>query len=174
MIPRWTAQGRASRLSGPHRRLPAEVPMTSSIEGDYFEACTCAVSCPCIFLSPATQETWDLLFAWHISHGAFDGVALDGVNVVMAVRSPQQMTVGSITEAEVAEIVGMNGDHPAVISSPLLGAVTPHGDRLAPAVGVLLLVAAATTVIHPSWLVPGANGHAAGHVGGHMSGHLAR
>ena len=162
--------------------------MGFTVEGDYFEACTCAVSCPCIFLSPATQETCDLLFAWHITGGAKDGVDLSGLNVAMAARSPQQMTdgnwtvklylderaapeqadalaaifsgqagghlanvapligtvagveaapitfeksattrklaIGSVGEAEVSEIVGMDGESPAVISNPLLGAVT--------------------------------------------------
>lgn len=161
--------------------------MGFSVEGDYFEACTCAVSCPCIFLSPATGDTCDLLFAWHIDEGAKDGVTLDGLNVMLAVRSPKQMTdggwtaalyldqrasdeqsaalgaifsgqagghlanvapligsvagvwpapisfersgtarrlaVGDVAEAEVAEIVGMDGTNPAVITNPLLGAI---------------------------------------------------
>lgn len=161
--------------------------MSFAVHGDYFEACTCAVSCPCIFLSPATEDTCDLLFAWHIVAGALDGTDLADLNVVLAVRSPKQMTdggwkaalylddratdaqtgalaaifsgqagghlanvapligevtgvesvpiaferdgttrrvtVGSVGTAEVAEIVGMDGAGPAVITNPLLGAI---------------------------------------------------
>jgi hypothetical protein len=157
------------------------------VRGDYFEACTCAVSCPCIFLSPATEEGCDLLFAWHVDEGTKDGVTLDGLNVALAVRSARQMSdggwtaalylddrsterqagalgvifsgqagghlanvapligtvagiwpapisferagpvrrlrVGDLAAAEVAEIVGMDGVSPSLISNPLLGAI---------------------------------------------------
>lgn len=39
--------------------------MSFRVEGDYFEACSCSVSCPCIFLSPATTDDCDLFFAWN-------------------------------------------------------------------------------------------------------------
>ena len=65
------------------------------IAGDYFEACTCEASCPCIMLSPATEDTCDLVLAWHIRRGAKDGVDLVGVSAVMAVRSPKLMTDGA-------------------------------------------------------------------------------
>jgi hypothetical protein len=161
--------------------------MSFNVEGDYFEACTCSVSCPCVFLSPATEETCDLLFAWHITDGSMDDVPLGDLNVVMAVRSPQQMSdggwiaslflddraderqaealgaifsgaagghlanvapligtvsgvspasitferdgktrrlsVGDLASAEVAEIVGMDGETAPEIVNPLLGAV---------------------------------------------------
>ncbi len=73
--------------------------MAYELEGDYFEACTCRASCPCIMLSPATEDTCDLVLAWHIAEGRKDEVALDGLNVVMAVRSPKQMTDGGWTVA---------------------------------------------------------------------------
>jgi hypothetical protein len=69
------------------------------VEGDYFEACTCRASCPCIMLSPATEETCDLVLAWHITRGTADGVELGGLNAVMAVRTPRQMTDGDWTAA---------------------------------------------------------------------------
>ena len=65
------------------------------IAGDYFEACTCEASCPCIMLSPATEDTCDLVLAWHIRRGAKDGIDLGGVSAVMAVRSPKLMTDGA-------------------------------------------------------------------------------
>jgi len=65
------------------------------IEGDYFEACTCEASCPCIMLSPATEDTCDLVLAWHIRRGETEGVDLGGLDAVMAVRSPKVMTEGA-------------------------------------------------------------------------------
>ncbi|HYR61893.1 MAG TPA: DUF1326 domain-containing protein [Actinomycetota bacterium] len=69
--------------------------MSFKVEGDYFEACTCRASCPCIMLSPATEDTCDLVLAWHITEGQKDGVDLGGLNTVMAIRSPKQMTDGN-------------------------------------------------------------------------------
>lgn len=162
--------------------------MSFHIEGDYFESCTCRVSCPCIFLAPATEEACDVLFAWRIGRGQMDGVDLAGLTVAMAVHSPRNMTeggwkaalylderadprqaealgaifsgqagghlanlapligtvtgvhsapirfesrggrrsvaVGDVLEMDVEELKGMDGMGPAVISNPLLGAVT--------------------------------------------------
>ncbi len=69
--------------------------MAYRIEGDYFEACTCEASCPCIMLSPATEDTCDLVLAWQVGRGAKDGVDLAGLSAVMAVRSPKLMTDGA-------------------------------------------------------------------------------
>ncbi len=68
--------------------------MSYKVEGDYFESCTCTVSCPCIFLAPATEEACDVLFAWHVKGGEMDGVNLDDLNVVLAAHSPRNMTEG--------------------------------------------------------------------------------
>jgi hypothetical protein len=112
-------------------------PMAYELEGDYFEACTCRASCPCIMLSPATEDTCDLVLAWHVQSGHRDGLTLDGLNVVMAVRSPKQMTDGNWTvalylderadaaqaEALQAIFTGQAGGHLAAVA-PLVGTVT--------------------------------------------------
>jgi hypothetical protein len=162
--------------------------MSFHVDGDYFESCTCQVSCPCIFLAPATEDACDVLFAWHIGSGEMDGVRLDDLNVAMAVHTPKRMTeggwkaalylderadpdqakalgaifsgqagghlanvapligtvtgvhsapirfdregghrrvrVGDVLDMDVEELKGMDGVSPAVISNPLLGAVT--------------------------------------------------
>ena len=64
------------------------------VEGDYFEACNCDVSCNCIYLGPATKESCEAFLAWHIRRGENDGVDLAGLNVALAVRSSKQMTEG--------------------------------------------------------------------------------
>jgi hypothetical protein len=162
--------------------------MSFHVSGDYFESCTCRVSCPCIFLAPATEDACDVFFAWHIERGAMDDVSLDDLNVALAVHSPKLMTeggwtaalylderagpdqaralgaifsgqagghlanvaaligtvsgvhtarvtferdgarrsvsVGDVLDMNVEELKGMDGTGPAVISNPMLGAVT--------------------------------------------------
>ncbi len=69
--------------------------MGFSVKGDYFETCSCDVSCPCIWLRPATQDACDVLLAWHVTEGQKDGVDVSGLNAVMAVHTPKQMTDGN-------------------------------------------------------------------------------
>ncbi len=73
--------------------------MSYRVEGQYFEACNCTVSCPCVFLAPATEDACDVFLAWHIDRGAMDDVTLDGLNAALAVHSPKQMTDGNWTLA---------------------------------------------------------------------------
>jgi len=110
--------------------------VTFSVKGDYFEACTCDVSCPCVWLGPATQDKCDLLLAWHVTEGDKDGVDLSGLNAVMAVRTAKQMTDGGWkvalylddrasaeqSEALGAVFSGAAGGHLAAVG-PLIGEV---------------------------------------------------
>ena len=68
--------------------------MSFVVEGDYFEVCNCDVSCNCVWLGSATQDHCDVMLAWHVTGGSKDGVDLSGLNAVMAVHSPKQMTDG--------------------------------------------------------------------------------
>lgn len=65
------------------------------VEGAYFEACSCAVSCPCVFLAPATEDACDVFLAWRIDRGEKDGLDLSGLNAALAVHTPKQMTDGN-------------------------------------------------------------------------------
>lgn len=65
--------------------------MNWNVKGQYFEACNCEAACPCVFLSPPTEDECTLLVGWHIDKGEFDGTRLDGLNVAMAVLSPGHM-----------------------------------------------------------------------------------
>lgn len=62
-----------------------------SLTGTYFEACNCDAACPCLFLSPPTTGECTLLVGWHIDKGSYGNVALDGLNVALAVYSPGHM-----------------------------------------------------------------------------------
>ena len=162
--------------------------MAFSVEGKYFEACSCEVSCPCIWLGPATEDNCDVFFAWHITKGQKDDVDLAGLNAALAVHTLKRMTdgnwrvalylddkaspsqaealgaifsgqagghlgnlaplisevagvtsvpisfedlggqravqVGDVLTMRVEQLVGMDGENPAVITNPLLGAIT--------------------------------------------------
>jgi len=65
--------------------------MTWELKGQYFEACNCEAACPCVFLSPPTEDDCTVLVGWHIDEGQFDGTNLDGLNVALAVLSPGHM-----------------------------------------------------------------------------------
>ena len=93
---RWTAAkaGAESLWLAPALRVLTG-DMGFTIEGDYVEACNCEVSCPCVFLAPATEDTCHLFIAWRINRGEKDGVDLSGLNTVLAVHAPRQMTDGN-------------------------------------------------------------------------------
>jgi len=61
------------------------------LTGTYFEACTCDVACPCVFLSAPTQGDCTALIGWHIEAGNFANANLDGLNVALAVYSSGHM-----------------------------------------------------------------------------------
>lgn len=106
------------------------------VKGDYFETCNCDVSCPCIWLGPATQDECDVLFAWHVAEGHKDGLDVSGLNAVMAVKTQKLMTDGNWkvalylderatpeqSEAMGAVFSGGAGGHLAALG-PLIGEV---------------------------------------------------
>lgn len=65
--------------------------MSWKLDGQYFEACNCEAACPCVFLSPPTEDDCTVLVGWHIDEGEFEGTSLDGLNVALAVFSPGHM-----------------------------------------------------------------------------------
>lgn len=65
--------------------------MSWDLKGKYFESCNCEAACPCVFLSPPTEDECTVLVGWHIESGEFEGTNLDGLNVAMAVVSPGHM-----------------------------------------------------------------------------------
>lgn len=62
--------------------------MSYVIEGDYFEACNCSITCRCIFGTHWDGDACDGFFAWHIDRGHKDALDLSGLNVAMARHRP--------------------------------------------------------------------------------------
>jgi hypothetical protein len=52
------------------------------LEGDWFDVCKCDIPCPCEFAQAPTNGSCDGILAWHVRKGTYDGVALDGLNVI--------------------------------------------------------------------------------------------
>jgi len=110
--------------------------MSFRVAGDYFESCTCDVSCNCIFLGEATQDHCDVVIGWHITDGQRDQLDLRGLNAAMVIRSPKRMLDGNWqvavylderatekqTEALGAIFSGQAGGHLAALG-PLIGKV---------------------------------------------------
>lgn len=69
--------------------------------GDYFENCNCSVVCPCLvsrsapLTSRPTEGVCDLALIFHIDRGRYGEVALDGLNVALAVHWPGPMVEGN-------------------------------------------------------------------------------
>jgi hypothetical protein len=65
-----------------------------TLVGDYFETCSCNVTCPCL-ISPAppltsrpTQGECHAAFFFHIDKGSYGDLKLDGLNAVVVASSP--------------------------------------------------------------------------------------
>src|SRR5262245_61768415 len=69
--------------------------------GDYFESCNCRVVCPCIvsrappLTAQPTEGVCNLALIFHIDKGSYGDVALDGLNVALAVHAPGPMGEGN-------------------------------------------------------------------------------
>jgi len=72
------------------------------LTGEYFENCNCSVVCPCLVSTNApltarpTEGTCDVVLAFHIDRGSYDGTSLDGLNIALAVHSPGPMADGNL------------------------------------------------------------------------------
>src|SRR5918998_3739676 len=72
--------------------------MAWRLEGSYSENCTCDVVCPCAasaFAAPATYDRCNAVLAFHIDSGEVDNTDVSGLNVVVVVDTPQQMSEGN-------------------------------------------------------------------------------
>ena len=66
------------------------------LTGDYFENCNCTVVCPCLVSKAApltarpTEGVCDVPLIFHIESGKYGNTSLDGLNVVVAVHTPDK------------------------------------------------------------------------------------
>jgi hypothetical protein len=68
------------------------------VSGDYFETCSCDYLCPCVYTNLEAQPakgSCTAALAFHIDEGRYGDVVLDGLNFVIAARSPGRMIEGN-------------------------------------------------------------------------------
>ena len=46
--------------------------MSWNLKGQYFKARNCEAACPCVFLSPPTEDDCAVPVGWHIKEGQFE------------------------------------------------------------------------------------------------------
>jgi hypothetical protein len=107
------------------------MPEKWSLAGTYLETCNCEVGCPCVFMSAPTTGDCTVLVGWHVDKGSYGDVALNGLNVALAVHSPGNMVTTKwqaavyfdekASEAQKNALTqiftGQAGGHPAVLVS---------------------------------------------------------
>jgi hypothetical protein len=67
------------------------VPEKWSLAGTFVEACNCDVACSCFYGSAPTTGECEAFIGWHVDKGNYADVALDGLNVALAVHTPGHM-----------------------------------------------------------------------------------
>ena len=62
------------------------------VSGRYWESCSCAPSCPCIFTSDPTEGHCKASIVWHVDEGTSGGIDVSGTSVVVTLVSDGHMT----------------------------------------------------------------------------------
>jgi len=71
--------------------------MSWSLEGSYFESCSCNVVCPCTasLAFGATNDYCRVVLVFHVADGDVEGTAVDDLTVATVIDSPKVMTDGN-------------------------------------------------------------------------------
>ncbi len=72
------------------------------VVGDWFDVCKCTIPCPCTFAQPPTFGDCDGVLAYHIRHGQYGAVHLDGLNLLGLAQF-----VGNIWAGETKAVLGL-------------------------------------------------------------------
>lgn len=64
-----------------------------AVKGRYYETCACMVSCPCASNLKPTEAHCDAAMVFHVERGSVGATALDGLNIVGVIRSPEGAVV---------------------------------------------------------------------------------
>lgn len=121
--------------------------MVWSLQGTYFENCSCDTVCPCTWSGLTAHATHDrclAMLAFHIDRGDVDGVDVSGLSFALVIDSPPVMAdggwkVGVVLDASATEeqagalgrVVGGELGGPPAMLGPLVGEIA--GIERAPA-----------------------------------------
>ena len=73
----------------------AEIP-SWHITGDWFDNCSCAVACPCTFAQAPDNGFCESVLFWHIGHGHYGDLNLDGLSFVRVGRWEGELWAGRV------------------------------------------------------------------------------
>lgn len=116
--------------------------MTWSLQGTFFENCSCDAICPCTWSNLAHRATRDycrFALAFHVESGNVDGVDMSGRTFVLIGDTPPQMDEGNwrlgvfVDDAATEEHVGKLGQ---VLSGELGGPPAALGPLLGEFLGI--------------------------------------
>lgn len=68
---------------------------TWNLRGDVLVACNCDWGCPCNFNAPPTKGKCEGGWTWHVAHGRYADVTLDGLNFSVYVNWPGAIHEGN-------------------------------------------------------------------------------
>jgi len=111
--------------------------MAWQISGQYMETCNCTFLCPCITSNLAARPTegdCKAALALHIAKGSKDGIALDGVNFILMLKSQGPMGAGNMTVGLIIDTAASDEQAQAV-GAIASGAAGGPMAMLAPLVG---------------------------------------
>lgn len=114
--------------------------MTWTLDGTYFENCSCNVLCPCITsptLGPADEDYCHATLAFHVARGQADGVDLSGRGVVVFIDAPQMMSAGNWRVGLVIDAEASDGQVDA-LATIFSGAAGGPMAGFAPLIGEML------------------------------------
>jgi hypothetical protein len=72
--------------------------MAWTLEGTYFENCSCDTICPCTWsglTAPATHDRCKAVLAFHVDNGDIEGTDVSGLTFALVVDSPPIMSEGN-------------------------------------------------------------------------------
>lgn len=80
------------------------------LAGGWFDACKCAIPCPCSFAQPPTYGDCNGVLLWHIREGNYGDTALDGLNVAMLASFVGNVWSGEHSDARAAIFMDERAD----------------------------------------------------------------
>src|SRR5215467_1868548 len=89
------------------------------IAGDWFDNCSCAVACPCTFAQAPDNGYCESVLFWHIQHGHYGDVNLDGLSFVRVGRCEGDLWAGRVW-GTVGLLIDQRADERQVYALPFI------------------------------------------------------
>src|SRR5437763_3238958 len=119
--------------------------MAWTLDGTYFENCSCDAVCPCTWsglTAPATHERCLAMLAFHIERGDVEGVNVSGLSFALVVDSPPIMSEGGWRLGVVVDAAA-GAEQAAALGRVLAGELGGPPAMLGPLIGEMLGIEAA-------------------------------